>query len=220
MLRSYSVTAALLAVAVSAAACNYAYSDRNAVDSRSRSTAPAGDAAVATTGTVPAEGVLDDAGITSRIQARFFLDAGMKGRRIDVDTRSGVVTLRGDVASDNERAQALLLARTTEGVERVEDALTVNAAIDAAAATDASAPSDAPSPSSADDEALTSLVQSRLGEDASLKASTIAVTAKDGVVLLDGVAPTAAARQRAVSVAHVTDGVVQVIDRVTVGESR
>ena len=175
---------------------------------------------MATTGTAPAAGPIDDAGVTSRIQAKFFLDPGMKERRIDVDTRGGVVTLRGDVASDNERAQALLLARTTEGVERVEDALTVNAAIDAAASTDASAPSEAPSPSSADDEALTSLVQSRLGEEASLKASTIAVTAKDGVVLLDGEAPTVAARQRAVALARTTEGVLQVIDRITVGNAR
>ena len=49
------------------------------------------------------------------------------------------------------------------------------------------------------------------------KAATITVTAKDGVVLLDGVAPTAAAKQRAISIARDTDGVVQVIDRITVG---
>jgi osmotically-inducible protein OsmY len=52
-----------------------------------------------------------------------------------------------------------------------------------------------------------------------LRAATISVTAKDGVVLLDGMAPSAAARQRAVSVARATDGVVQVIDRITVGRA-
>jgi osmotically-inducible protein OsmY len=129
------------------------------------------------------------------------------------------VTLRGDVASDNERAQALLLARTTDGVERVEDALTVNPAIDAPAP-DAAAPSDAPVPSSADDEALTSRVQASFAEDALLETATLTVTAKDGVVLLDGIAPTAAAKQRAIAAARTTDGVIQVIDRITVGRAR
>jgi osmotically-inducible protein OsmY len=129
------------------------------------------------------------------------------------------VTLRGDVASDNERAQALLLARTTDGVERVEDALTVNPAIDGPAP-DAAAPSDAPVPSSADDEALTSRVQASFAEDALLETATLTVTAKDGVVLLDGIAPTAAAKQRAIAAARTTDGVIQVIDRITVGRAR
>jgi hyperosmotically inducible protein len=221
MQRSVLLTTAVLAAVVPIAACNHAYSEKDAPDSRS--TAPAGDTAVATSGTLPAGGALDDASVTSRIQAKFFLDPGIKLRRIDVDTQRGIVTLRGDVASDNERAQALLLARTTEGVERVEDALTVNAAIDAPAQpeiADTAASSDAPVPSSADDETLTAALQSRFGDEASLKAATIAVTAKDGVVLLDGVAPTAAAKQRAISITRETEGVVQVIDRITVEKAR
>jgi len=214
MQRSDFLTAALLSALVSLAACNYAYSDRDA-DSRAATT-PADDAAVATSGTLPAGDVpLDDAGVTRRIQAKFFLDQTIKARRIDVDTQTGIVTLRGDVASDNERAQALLLARTTEGVQRVEDALSVNAALGPSGAA-APASIDLPAPARADDEALISLVQSRFGEDASLKGATIAVTAKDGVLLLDGTAPTDAVKQRAISLARGTEGVVQVIDRIQV----
>jgi hyperosmotically inducible protein len=207
------LTAVLLATAMPVAACNYAYSDRDAAGSREP--AAADDGAVATSGTLPTTAVADDAAVTSRIQAKFFLDPGIKTRRIDVDTHGGVVTLRGDVASDNERAQALILARTAEGVERVEDALTVNPGIDAAMHAE---PADAssPAPAHADDEALTSAVQGRFSEDGLLQAATIAVTAKDGVVLLDGVVPTIAARQRAISIARGTDGVLQVVDRITV----
>jgi len=218
MQRTELFTAAVMAAVVPIAACNYAGPDRDAP--ASRSTAPAGDIAVATSGTLPAGNALDDASVTSRIQAKFFLDPGIKARRIDVDTQRGMVTLRGDVASDNERAQALILARTTEGVERVEDGLTVNAAIDAPVQGDArytEASSDVPAPSNAGDEALTAALQSRFSDDASVKAATIAVTAKDGVVLLDGVAPTVAAKQQAISIARDTEGVVQVIDRITVG---
>ena len=63
-------------------------------------------------------------------------------------------------------------------------------------------------------------MQARFGEEPSLKAATITVTAKDGVVLLDGVAPTAAAKQQAITAARSTEGVLQVIDRITVGRSR
>ena len=164
MKRSNLVTAVLFAATVPLAACNYAYSDRDAADSRPPSSVDEG--AVATSGTLPAGGLADDTTVTSRIQAKFFLDPEIKTRRIDVDTQDGVVTVRGDVASDNERAQALILARTTAGVERVEDALTVNPAIDAAIQT---VPPDAtnaePAPAHADDEALTSAVQARFSED-------------------------------------------------------
>ena len=212
MQRSDLLTAVLFAATVPIAACNYAYSDRDAANARS--TGAADEHAVATSGTLP---VIDDAAVTSRIQAKFFLDPGIKTRRLDVDTQGGVVTLRGDVASDNERAQALILARTTEGVERVEDALSVNPAIDAAIQTEpADTPNAEPAPAHADDEAVTSAVQAAFSGEASLQSATIAVTAKDGVVLLDGVAPTAAARQRAIAIARETSGVIQVIDRITV----
>lgn len=180
--------------------------------------------AVATTGTLPpaAAGVggIDDASVTSRVQARYFLDRIMKQRRIEVDTREGVVTLRGDVASDTERAQALLLARTTDGVERVEDGLTVNAALAPEGATGGTPPAQPPTPSRSDDEALTALVQSRLFAEPDLKDASIQVTAKDGVLLLDGTVATSAAKQRAVSLARGADGVVQVIDRLRVGRPR
>jgi osmotically-inducible protein OsmY len=218
MPRSDLLTAALVAAVVPLAACNYAYSDKDAADSRATA-APADESPVATSGTLPDRPALDDAAVTSRIQAKFFLDPVLKQRRIDVDTQSGVVTLRGDVASDNERAQALLLARTSEGVERVEDALAVNVAMDTPPPVVA-APAEVPAPSSADDEALTSRVHARFGEDVSLNTATITVTAKDGVVLLDGMAPTTAVKQRAIAAARSTDGVIQVIDRMTVGKSR
>jgi hyperosmotically inducible periplasmic protein len=98
-----------------------------------RARATARDAAVATSGRVEqaaerAAPVIDDARITTMIQARYFVDDRVKARRIDVDTQAGVVTVRGAVGSEDERALALKIARETQGVARVEDALTVDAA--------------------------------------------------------------------------------------------
>jgi osmotically-inducible protein OsmY len=214
----------LLVAGLSAAACNYAYSDKDADASSGTAPAPSGESAVATSGTRDAGPWLDDGVVTSRIQAKFFLDPGIKMRRIDVDTEAGVVTLRGEVASENERAQALILARTTEGVERVEDALTVNASlatpIEPAAPPDVTGSGSAPTPAHADDESLTALIQSRFNADSSLGSATIAVTAKDGVVLLDGMVPTAAARQQALTLARETPGVLQVIDRIAITRTK
>jgi hyperosmotically inducible protein len=84
---------------------------------------------VPATGTTGAGPTPDDATVESLIQARYFLDPRIKVRTIEVDAEQGVVTLRGTVASDDERAEALALARATEGVSRVEDGLTVDAAV-------------------------------------------------------------------------------------------
>jgi osmotically-inducible protein OsmY len=159
---------------------------------------PAG--AVATSGT-PSSPAIDDAQVTSSIQAKYFLDNALKSRRIEVETRQGVVTLRGEVGGDEERAQALLLARTTEGVERVEDALTVM---------------ESTPPAAAADDALSSQIQETLKGDAVLRNSMLTATAKDGVVLLEGTVPSASAKQRALTLARQTPGVVQVVDRITI----
>ena len=154
----------------------------------------------------------DDALVTARVQSKFFVDDRVKGRRINVDSRGGVVTLTGEVADEEERAQALLLARTTAGVTRVEDYLTVAPA----------APAPAPQPARAaiDDATLTTTIQAKYFVDTTVKGSTIEVSSRDGVVLLQGTVATEAARQQALAIAQKTDGVIQVIDRLTVGPTK
>jgi hyperosmotically inducible periplasmic protein len=180
--------------------------------------------ATATTGTVAPEpevgaianappastppAVSDDAQVTARVQSKFFTDERVKDTRIEVATRTGVVTLSGQVADENERAQALLLARTTEGVARVEDHLTVAASTPPTAASPAAAP--------ADDASLITTIQARYFVDPMVKASAVDVSAKNGVVLLQGVVASDAARQQALAIARNTTGVVQVVDRLTV----
>ena len=86
---------------------------------------------IATTGIAPAPPVAspDASTVVSLVQAKYFLDPVIKTREINVELANGVLTLWGQVASENERAQALLLARSTPGVQRVEDFLTVDAAL-------------------------------------------------------------------------------------------
>jgi len=83
---------------------------------------------VATSGIASSPGS-SDATTMTMIQAKYFTDPAIKSRAIDVQIANGVVTLKGSVGSESERQQALLLARATPGVQRVEDYLTVDAGL-------------------------------------------------------------------------------------------
>ena len=66
-----------------------------------------------------------DARITTAVNARFVRDEEVKARNIDVDTYRGVVTLHGSVPSHAVADRAVYLARTTKGVVKVVNKLTV-----------------------------------------------------------------------------------------------
>ena len=68
---------------------------------------------------------IDDTTITTRVKTAMLNDASVGGLRIDVDTFKGVVTLSGRVKSQAEKDQAVALARRTDGVVEVKDALQV-----------------------------------------------------------------------------------------------
>jgi hyperosmotically inducible periplasmic protein len=155
--------------------------------------------------------VANDALITARVQSKFYVDDRVKGRRIDVDTRDGVVTLSGQVADENERAQTLLLARTTEGVARVEDHLTI---------APYTAPTTGAPAAPIDDATVTTTIQAKYFVDPTVKASAVDVSARDGVVTLQGTVADDAARKQAIAIAQNTGGVAQVIDRLTVAPTK
>ena len=229
------------------------------VDDQLRVAVPAADAArraardstpgpIGTSGVDPGVAALyptDDGSVSTGIQAKFFRDSALKSRHIDVATQGGIVTLRGTVANDNERAQARLLAWTTHGVQRVDDVLTIDRSLEqpqvlttsaSPQAAPAGAPSASPSPAvvpqtqgqaaqsptqgqpaqaapAAADTAVENAIRGKLGN-----VQGITVSARDGVVLLDGAVPTAEAKQRAITAVRQTQGVVQVVDRVRVGK--
>ena len=66
------------------------------------------------------------------------------------------------------------------------------------------------------DPGITAAVKARLIEDATVKAYQIDVDTSNKVVTLSGAVATAAAKERAIAVARQTDGVREVVDRITV----
>lgn len=68
---------------------------------------------------------IDDGRLTAKIKAKMALDDSVKALELDVDSVAGVVTVRGTVRSETEHQRAIALARETDGVVRVVDAVQV-----------------------------------------------------------------------------------------------
>jgi hyperosmotically inducible protein len=70
---------------------------------------------------------VDDATITTKVNAELARDKDLSAIRIDVDTKDGVVTLSGPAPSVTARERASELARTVKGVSSVNNQLTLKA---------------------------------------------------------------------------------------------
>jgi hypothetical protein len=68
---------------------------------------------------------ITDARIVTVIKAKFVLDHDLSARDIAVDSKDGLVTLSGTVASTGLIGRAVMLALDTDGVENVTARLTV-----------------------------------------------------------------------------------------------
>jgi hyperosmotically inducible periplasmic protein len=68
---------------------------------------------------------VSDAALTTAVKSKLLADTTVGGLKIDVDTSNGVVTLNGDVSSAAEKAEAMRIARATDGVKSVRDNLTI-----------------------------------------------------------------------------------------------
>lgn len=71
--------------------------------------------------------VIDDSAITAKVKAALVEDKQVSALKIKVQTRQGVVTLRGTVPSAEAGQHALQLAAGIEGVKDVKSDLTVKA---------------------------------------------------------------------------------------------
>jgi osmotically-inducible protein OsmY len=69
--------------------------------------------------------VINDAWITTKVKTSFVGEDALKGSDINVDTDNHVVTLHGTVKTAAGRDRALEIAKTTEGVNRVVNKLTI-----------------------------------------------------------------------------------------------
>ncbi len=70
---------------------------------------------------------IEDSAITAKVKTALLADPDVKGLMIDVDTKNGVVTLKGTADKQANRDRAVAIAKDTGGVKSVEDQLVVKA---------------------------------------------------------------------------------------------
>src|SRR5437868_4394770 len=66
-----------------------------------------------------------DSGITTAVKTKLVADDTVKARQISVDTKDKVVTLTGEVRTQEEKDRAVQIARNTDGVRDVIDQVSV-----------------------------------------------------------------------------------------------
>ncbi len=119
-----SLTIALVAgLALVGAGCSDRESTKTSVVPQNSPTA---------TATLPADGAatragaaIDDSFITTSVKSAVLAEPGLSALKIDVDTKDGVVTLSGTVASPELKTRATQIAQNTSGVRSVIDKLEV-----------------------------------------------------------------------------------------------
>jgi hyperosmotically inducible protein len=70
---------------------------------------------------------IEDGAITAKVKTALLADPDVKGLMIDVDTKDGVVTLKGTADKPANKDRAVAIAKDTSGVKSVEDQLVVKA---------------------------------------------------------------------------------------------
>jgi hyperosmotically inducible protein len=160
------------------------------------------DKAKSTTEEVKTE--FSDTWITSKTKIALFADERVKGTQISVDTKNGVVHLRGKVDSDEAKQAAADVAKGIEGAKSVKNDLQVVSPA-ARKAVDTN------------DKEITKAVQARLSKDAQLK--KVDVRTDGGVVTLTGEVASITAAAKASEMARYVGGVKSVKNELTVRQA-
>jgi len=177
--------------------------------------------AAAKTGTA-----IKDSWITLKVHSQFVPEDTLEGSDIDVDTNKGVVTLNGTVTGDAGKARAVAIAKATDGVNSVVDNLriapahsTTAAARDAGAraadktkemgrdAKNATKEATGTTGKAISDGWIKSKIAAQYVTEDSLDKSDIDIDVSKGAVVLNGAVRTAAAKEKATTLARSTDGV-------------
>jgi len=135
-----------------------------------------------------------DSWVTSKTKIALFADERVKGRQISVETKDGMVMLRGKVDSEEAKMAAGDVAKRVEQVKGVRNELQVVP------------PADRPRVDT-DDKAIMSMVEQRLKEDRQLKGAKINARVDSGIVTLTGEVKSLALSSRASEVLSDVPGV-------------
>jgi hyperosmotically inducible periplasmic protein len=170
---------------------------------------------------------ISDSWITLKIHSQFIPEDALSDSDIDVDTKSGVVTLKGTVMSEAGRARAIAIAKATDGVNSVADNLKIGPATDMTASAKAAG-------EKAGDKArevagttgktvtdgwIKSKIASQFVTEDLLDKSDIDLDVSKGAVALNGAVRTMEAKNKATAIVKGTDGVKSVQNNLKIDPS-
>ena len=180
-------------------------------------------------------GAVKDGWLVMKVHSEMLDEDVLSGSNIDVDVKSGVVTLKGTVPSEAGRARALEVASKNDGVKNVVDHLTIAPArgtnmagkVDkaedranegASKAADKTASAAKKTGRAVDDGWIKSKIYAQYLADWNtvLDDSDIDVDVANNMVTLNGTVKSQQAKAKAVSIAKATDGVKGVKDNLKV----
>ncbi|MBA1203934.1 BON domain-containing protein [Pseudomonas capeferrum] len=147
---------------------------------------------------------LEDATLSAIVRARLLWSRVTQKAPIEVESREGVVTLRGRVDSTEAKELAGVLARSTDGVYLVNNLVSLDTAAMAKART---TPVDAPVGPQPSDNWIIDKIQSSLRYSRNLDGLTIKVSSQEGLVRLSGEVVSSEQKSIAVDVARQIVGV-------------
>jgi osmotically-inducible protein OsmY len=138
--------------------------------------------------------IMKDSWLTTKAKMALVTDKRVKARHIKVETLGGIVSLRGKVASAEERIAAEEVARGISGATSVNSALQV-------------VPEEQRKSVDAKDDGIEKAVKGRLDKDEYLKDTDIKVRSDNSVVTLIGKVPDHKIRARASDLTRGVPGV-------------
>lgn len=141
-----------------------------------------------------------DSWITTKVKSSLMYHTSVSGLGTNVDTRNGVVTLKGEAENEAQKELATEYASAIEGVKRVNNMMTVKGE----------------KTGMLDDAAITARVKSALMSRGSTSAFQTGVDTKNGIVTLTGEADNEAEKELAERLARDISGVKEVRNNLTV----
>jgi len=147
-----------------------------------------------------------DAWLRDKVKVTLMSHRSVSARTTEVDVKDGIVTLRGNAASQAQKELTAEYARDVEGIKDVNNEMTVT-----------KAPAKPRTVSEKiDDASITAQVKMTLLYNRSTSALNTSVTTKNGVVTLGGKASSAAELKLATKIANDVNGVKGVKNQMTI----
>jgi hyperosmotically inducible periplasmic protein len=150
---------------------------------------------------------INDTWLTSKTKIALFADSRVHGRQVNVETKKGLVFIRGKVDSDEAKTAAEEIAKGIEGVKGVKNELQVVAPSKREAVEDK-------------DDAITARVKKQFAKEPILKNPGIGVQTNAGVVSLTGEVPDISTSAHASWTAWKVHGVKSVKNDLTLKEKK